>query len=290
MPRLDATLIGHAATAWLRPGAYGTVLAKFQRSGYLRLNDDTQLICLASDELPAGPITVLCRGRPAGFAAGAGWFCDGRQLQLNELTVVLTPAAGWRPPTPRLDRPGLRRGLTRYTVIERSQPAKEQPDRDDFRSGRFAAVAGDAIAALDDWLQDCRRQTAPSPAATRLIGLGHGLTPAGDDYLSGLLLALRFARHPAADRLADWALATAATATGAISIAHLRQAAAGQAGAALHAALTALNRGGAGLEAALADLDRVGHSSGRDALAGLLHGLRLALAYYTDQQPGERSC
>jgi len=108
-----------------------------------------------------------------------------------------------------------------------------------------------------------------------LIGLGPGLTPAGDDFVGGAMIALRaFGRTAQADRIADWALPLAETRTGRISRAHLRCAAAGEGHEALHDLLAALGGNKNAIEAALAALDRVGHSSGRDAAAGALLALK----------------
>ena len=110
-----------------------------------------------------------------------------------------------------------------------------------------------------------------------LIGLGPGLTPAGDDFAGGAMIALRafgHARH--ADRIAAWALPLAKRRTNRISRAHLECAAAGQGHEALHRLLAALGRGDAVLASAVQALDRVGHSSGRDAAAGALLSLAAA--------------
>src|SRR5262249_14736230 len=68
-----------------------------------------------------------------------------------------------------------------------------------------------------------------------LIGLGPGLTPAGDDFVGGAMIALRAAGNvPLAERIAAWALPLAATNTNRISRAHLECAAQGEGHEALH--------------------------------------------------------
>jgi hypothetical protein len=122
----------------------------------------------------------------------------------------------------------------------------------------------------------------PAPrAANALIGMGPGLTPAGDDFAGGALIALRAAGRTAqADRISAWALALAKKGTGKISRAHLRCAAAGEGHEALHELLRALHKGKQAIDRALAALSRVGHSSGRDAAAGALLtlGLNISIA------------
>lgn len=110
-------------------------------------------------------------------------------------------------------------------------------------------------------------------AVAALIGLGPGLTPAGDDFLSGFLAAAR-----AGDPAPLTALHQAAEAnlgrTGSISAFLLRCAIEGFWPAALvdlAEALAAEN--GPDALAALGALGRLGHSSGRDLATGFLFGL-----------------
>ena len=103
-----------------------------------------------------------------------------------------------------------------------------------------------------------------------LIGMGPGLTPAGDDFVGGAMIALRaFGQAALADRIAAWALPLAETNTNRISRAHLECAAEGEGHEALHDLL-----GFGNPERDLARLARVGHTSGLDAAAGALHTLR----------------
>jgi hypothetical protein len=112
------------------------------------------------------------------------------------------------------------------------------------------------------WLQD--EGTAPG----ELIGLGPGLTPAGDDFVGGAMIALRaFGNAELADRIAGWALPLAQKRTNRISRAFLECAAAGEGLEALHDLLGTFER------KHLARLARVGHTSGLDAAAGALLAL-----------------
>ncbi|MEO5878495.1 MAG: DUF2877 domain-containing protein [Streptosporangiaceae bacterium] len=123
-------------------------------------------------------------------------------------------------------------------------------------------------------------------AVERIVGLGPGLTPSGDDIIAGILLALRLlggAVH-GGDRavwLADWlgaaVTADAETRTTSLSASLLHCAAAGQAGAEVAAVL----RGVAGqepLKPAVRRLLNAGHTSGSDLTWGLLAGYRATFA------------
>jgi hypothetical protein len=114
------------------------------------------------------------------------------------------------------------------------------------------------------WLQN--RGSSPD----ELIGLGPGLTPAGDDFVGGAMIALRSSGNgDLADRIAAWALPLAETNTNRISRAHLECAAQGEGHEALHGLLCSFD------EKSLQRLARVGHTSGLDAAAGALLALRL---------------
>ena len=94
-----------------------------------------------------------------------------------------------------------------------------------------------------------------------------GLTPSGDDYFGGILVALHaLHRNAQAAALWRWLEPRLAARTSAISVAHLAAAAQGHAHEALHRIL----EGDLDLDA----LDSVGHCSGWDALAGSVAVLR----------------
>jgi hypothetical protein len=114
---------------------------------------------------------------------------------------------------------------------------------------------------------------AIAAAAARLVGLGPGLTPAGDDFLTGYLAAL-WSR--AGSR--QWHAATLAAAlapflarTHAISRQMLDDAANGRFAQALVDVIIALS-GAGDIDAAAARALACGHSSGADALCGLMFG------------------
>jgi hypothetical protein len=127
------------------------------------------------------------------------------------------------------------------------------------------SIGGPARAFLD-WLAGSGE---PDDA---LVGLGPGLTPAGDDFIGGAMIALRAygtnAGYPAlADRIAAWALPLAQERTNRISRAHLECAAAGDGHEALHRYLVSFDR------KYYEQLARVGHTSGLDAAAGAVLAL-----------------
>lgn len=117
-------------------------------------------------------------------------------------------------------------------------------------------------------------------AADRLIGLGPGLTPAGDDALAGFLLAATHlsptSQDPLLTALADHVRVQASVRTTALSATLLHHAARGEAAPEAIAVLDALC-GHGGLRQATDSLLRIGHSSGGDLAHGLLAGARVAI-------------
>ena len=93
-----------------------------------------------------------------------------------------------------------------------------------------------ALDAIERWLVG----NAIDEEAQALIGLGPGLTPSGDDYLGGVLLALHyFARKAQAHGLWRW-LEPRLARTSDVSAAHVAAAAAGEGHETLHLCLETL--------------------------------------------------
>jgi hypothetical protein len=129
---------------------------------------------------------------------------------------------------------------------------------------------------LAEHLRDVPAPVDPTADPADLLGRGPGLTPAGDDLLAGLLLAVH---HDAAAR--DDLLPVVAAAPGAttaLSASLLEEAAAGRGVPAALALADALGGHGAAQDVTtvLDRLLRVGHTSGAALAHGLLRGAREA--------------
>jgi hypothetical protein len=120
------------------------------------------------------------------------------------------------------------------------------------------------------------RSTAAVAAAVRIIGLGPGLTPTGDDVLAGCVIALhRLGQPRLAMAFGTQVAETARTRTTSLSAALLRHAAAGEALPQSVALADAL-AGVGDVDASASALLRVGHTSGHDLARGLLLAARVA--------------
>ena len=117
------------------------------------------------------------------------------------------------------------------------------------------------------------RQMAPSADRLwvgKLTGLGVGLTPSGDDFLGGMMIALHSLGNPEICR-ALWTSVRpcAENSTNTISLALLRAASEGLGSDSLHESVSGILRGDIGaIHDTMPGLDRIGHSSGWDAMTG----------------------
>jgi hypothetical protein len=107
--------------------------------------------------------------------------------------------------------------------------------------------------------------------ALGLAGLGAGLTPDGDDFLSGGLLAAWMAGGAARVQLIQEPAIRAAGRTGRLSATMLQAAAKGECGLRWHSLLDALQAGvELDVRRAAQEVVQIGHSSGASALAGFV--------------------
>lgn len=297
--RIAAGTIGVDADAALPRGRPGVIAASFARSCYVRFGDDW--ICIGHADIGSGPLNVPCRADslpdwralapPGGDARVAG----GSLLLGERVQVVLAGAPVWQPPRrPRWTDATLARGLA---GLARRSPSDLPTDGlagllqpGPRVQGPVARAALPALAQLHAWI--ARPGGGPSAAAhvaRPLVGLGPGLTPSGDDFLAGCLVALRLAGdHARADEL--WAAVTAHAhgGTHAISHAHLRAAARGRTGEDLHRVLDAVLEGDmSALDRAMDRLAWQRNHSPWDFLAGSCAVLR-ALAASGRRAAGER--
>jgi hypothetical protein len=122
--------------------------------------------------------------------------------------------------------------------------------------------------------------------AGAIVGLGPGLTPSGDDVLSGALAAFRVLGldQAFADSAGRVVAAVALGRTTALSATLLRLAANGDVSAEAARVLCAVSRGDA-LEPPVRSLLRLGHTSGADVAAGIFTGGMAAVAASATQRP-----
>jgi hypothetical protein len=206
-------------------------------------------------------IRVPDAGLEIQFDAAARWSPRLR----SSADAAATSAARWR------RRADATRAIARGRASAAGFGALLQEDVADDPVG-ILGVARPILSELVVALETGDRTRAAEVAA-RLVGLGPGLTPSGDDVLVGIEAALRALSRPSAGFLA-LALGDVEGRTTALAATLLRHAGAGEFAERLHSVLAALI--GADDEAIPAAIDRAvawGATSGTDCLLGVLIGL-----------------
>jgi hypothetical protein len=287
----DAELLGE-----LEPPSYGTAVihSVFERVVNLELGHG-RLVTLAysgSDEAP-DTVVVDVPGW-CGFGlqtAGAAQYADGLIMLGDVAAITLDHAHPWhcRLPSFAADRNLLRSNLSlaqdfleqrgKGIALQASaENASAKKLTDDFDSGLIAifqrAVQGLWLGLVQNDMHQAREY------ACQLVGLGPGLTPAGDDFLVGLMGALNIPGSTGYGlrQLGDTVVECALLRTHAISLASLRHAARGRVPARVIRLCEALiHDTPTNMLAKLEHLLQTGSSSGTDIAAGVLSGFALHL-------------
>ena len=285
-------------------GRWGTVFAVFRQSCYLE-SGGGQVFCLADQELGEGPLTIAVKipskttFRSLGINEGCHLDTDGADLVVgHELVLTTSETVTWEPePVVSTAPPDeiLRRLDVLINLVDPLIPSDGLAEIIPLTAGianagssgvvNMNAVAAMAMPRLSRLCGGLTRSASEAidQGVTGLVGLGPGLTPSGDDLLGGMLVVLRAMQNTASlysvDALADCVTRHAATETTRISAAMLEQSARGYGSAAQHRLLQCLlevDDRPDKVNAAL-DLIRTGHTSGWDALAGILLGIYCGL-------------
>jgi hypothetical protein len=197
MPRLSALSITPTAEAWLADTRAARVLSAFGRACNL-VNPDGAVLALTTQAVGLTPFALQVSApapRPFGaVTADTAVAVQPGLLTLGDLQIVLSGAALW---DPRPDWPAINRALTGDAAsLGRLQTLALTIGKPGSLLDLFTREPGTAAEArawqgaheLIDGLsaQSLERSLA---GAGRLAGLGGGLTPAGDDFIVGALLA-----------------------------------------------------------------------------------------------------
>jgi hypothetical protein len=256
--------VAAAGPAWVRdlisgPDRPVDVLGRFATALYLRLAGGEVIALLSSDaiQLPIGlilptsshefPLTYLSGSVVVGSEAVhiGSWRCRVSRLISARAPAVLIP-----------DRHACEHLKHRLAHYQSADPdlllPNAQPD-----AAHSPEVAADLVR--------------------RLLGVGPGLTPAGDDVLAGLLVGLwSFGQRAEPLRLA--VLAGLAACTSDLSAALLRCAVRGESIPQVNQLLRAMSGSAwqGRLDHAIYDLVRVGHTSGAALASGVLAAATMA--------------
>ena len=256
-----ASIGGRAARLLGEPGGWH-VEAVFDHSFYIRSGDE--FICIGGASIGNGPLNALLAhvSRPPQIEAGA-------PMNLDISTAKIWHAQPW-PAAPANLPPNYFQHVIQFTLREAPPESfmhatfsAAEPQTALARRARAGATALKAGLASNDTAKF-------GEAASLLLGLGPGLTPSGDDVLSGALMMLfALGEETRALVLAQSISTRMCAATSPLSRAFLRAACNGESSAAAYQAILALMLGGkaAGVVSPLRSL---GETSGFDMLAGIV--------------------
>ncbi len=302
-----------------RSGRWGTVFAVFRRSCYLE-SGGGQVFCLADQGLGEGPLTLAVKipSKTTFLSLGINEGChldtDGVDLVVgHELVLTTAETVIWEPDPVGQTAPQdeiLRRLDVLIDQVDPLIPSDGLAEIIPHTAGianagssgivHMNAVAELAMPRLSRLCGGLTRSASEAidQGVAGLVGLGPGLTPSGDDLLGGMLVALRAMQNTASlfsvDALAGCVTKHAAAETTRISAEMLEQSARGYGSAAQHRLLRCLlgvDDSSDTVNAAL-DLIRTGHTSGWDALAGILLGIYCGLRigrYQASPDPAAQS-
>ena len=270
-------------------GAFrGTVHSVFRRACNL-LDDEGRLWALLDPELPRTAWSVRL---PFPFAErlepGMSFAGDGRTLSIPSagLAADLASARSWQAdflPTgggpvsvdARRRLLGLAGAAGWPGLCVLFAPDADQPDRNVLDAVVFARF----VEGRERLTDAARRGSVPEAvaAARSFLGLGVGLTPAGDDFTGGFLAGLRVgadgeARRAFAEAFGAELLPHVAPSTNRIAAAYLVHACAGSFSETVAGLARTLQHGCSGpeLDRRVRALLAFGATSGADTLAGLL--------------------
>jgi hypothetical protein len=232
-------------------------IAAFPRALYLRLATGELIALLSRDAVRM----------PFGLALAS----SSAQLPLDQLRGPVLVGAGevgigdWSVWVSRLISVAAPVGLVAdRTAVERAWETLNSLEPDASDLPELGVVADlEEIGRLDAAL------------AHRMLGVGPGLTPAGDDFLAGLLVGAR-SFGLAAQSLRAMVAAQAPYRTTVISAALLRGACRGESLPELTRMLLSLSGRSTEVDSALDALVKIGHTSGRALAAGALSAATIA--------------
>jgi len=281
---VDGILAAPAAASWLSTTKEARILCVFERSCTLT-RADGKLFSLVTAGIGPGPFAMVIAPRHepsnsniqsfSGIRVDAPITIRNGIISLDWLVVdgsgveIWNPQPDWPAVTSRII---IKKSLELRNLIKLHGPSGSMAD----------LITGAELNQSQQLVRDVWPNLAKGlgeldlsryqDQISQITGLGGGLTPAGDDFLLGMMLAIWCCLPPPeAKRLAfDIVSATVGRTTN-LSAAWLEAAGKGEATQYWHALIEALARGAPlSLQRAGRRIIGIGHTSGADALTGFL--------------------
>jgi hypothetical protein len=297
--QLPIQLAGCVASRILDNARRGRVVALFDSSFYIETEDG--FVCVGNQSLSPCPLNLVTTAPP-----GTNWSASGMRLDqnvnisnkaINVGNRFTFPVSGIRNWSPAL-LPSWRIADLEYGLECFRKACRNYAELDGLG---FLPVAGcrpeqtfdtrgaaqRPIAVLREWLRALLRNPDNNSrldlnAVKPLMGLGPGLTPSGDDFIGGVMLALNTMHEDKTCRLLWESIRrTIEEITNPISYAHLKAASQEGGNSNIHLCLAAILQGSpTSIQNCLPGICQVGHTSGWDIMAGAM----LAFESWLDAQ------
>jgi hypothetical protein len=274
MQVVHARSLTHQVKSWLIASQYARVLHVFDDVCNL-INEHGQVLSVVMQKIGNGPFNLVI-DEDVLFSnhlnAESKISIQPNRLTLENLDIKIDQAELWSP------RPSWEiLYAKRNNIINQvtSLPKWESSIKQDIASSQSALLA--MTPAYESLLSGVTSTDLPESidSAKQLAGLGQGLTPSGDDFILGAILAA-WIIHPnhVARVLAGEITNAVAPLTTSLSGAWLRSAGRGEAGILWHNFFNALIADDSNaLQLHITELLSVGHTSGADAFAGFISTL-----------------
>lgn len=255
---INALSLAPNAKDWLTNSCYPRILHVFDHACNL-INEHREVLSVVTPQIGNGPFNLVIENNvlfsghlslqsPVSFST--------TQLHLGDLTIHIVGAKLWNP-RPDWEMLHIRSDdiLNHLTQLPTAN----------------YQVSNSLVAGLSTALANAHIPSSLT-AAQKLAGLGQGLTPSGDDFILGAVLAAWIIHPPEiASVLAREITNVAAPLTTSISAAWLRSAGRGEAGILWHNFFNALvSADPAQIQEAANNILAIGETSGADALAGFI--------------------
>ncbi len=260
MQSINALSLAPDGKDWLANSSHPRILHVFDHACNL-INERREVLSIVTPQIGNGPFNLVIEDDvllPDHLTLESPIFVSAHRLILGNLTLCTADVRLWSP-RPDWDvlhahQDAILNQLTQLPMIN------DPPSLPTSLLSAFSAY----IATAD--------LSASLIATQKLAGLGMGLTPAGDDFILGAVLAA-WIIHPTevASVLAKEVTKTAAPLTTSLSAAWLRSAGEGAAGILWHEIFEALIfSDSARIQDAFGRILAIGETSGADAMAGFL--------------------
>jgi hypothetical protein len=272
MRSINANSIAPSARKWLTYSRYPRILHVFDLACNL-INEHREVLSIVTQQIGNGPFNLVIENdvcfseylnieSPVTVARA--------QLHFGDLTINTADAKPW---VPRPDWESLHTQKNEFlnqiislqVTLSDAGGKPGNPLTATLPVTNYQSLVSDLCSALVTI-----DLSSALKIASKLTGLGAGLTPAGDDFILGAIYAAWIIHPPEiASVLAERITNAAAPLTTSLSAAWLRSAGSGEAGMLWHAFFESLLAGNqVEIQYQIARLLSVGASSGADALAG----------------------